>query len=228
MRRAGIEPARIHHIPHGVDLARFRPATADERTALRARLGLPRADTILTYTGRLLRGKGLEALVAAFADLARRHAGLRLMLVGSGAGQTLSVEDTLRAQVAAAGLSPHVTFTGRVDEVEVYLRASDVFVFPSEFEALGISLVEATACGLPCVASRTGGIVDVVDHDATGLLHDPGDKAGIVDAVSRLLADSALRERLGRAARERAEREYDWTRSVLRYRQMFAGLKAPA
>jgi glycosyltransferase involved in cell wall biosynthesis len=228
MRRAGIEPARIHHIPHGVDLVRFRPASAGERAALRARLGLPAGDTILTYTGRLLRGKGLDTLLAAFTELAPRHAGLHLMLVGSGAGQTLSVEDTLRAQVAAAGLSSRVTFAGRVDDVDAYLRASDVFVFPSEFEALGISLVEAAACGLPCVASRTGGIVDVVDHEATGLLHDPGDRAGLVDGVSRLLGDGALRERLGRAARAHAERDYDWTQSVERYRRLFSSLKGPA
>jgi len=228
MRVAGIDPARIHRIPHGVDLARFRPASVEERAALRARLGVPAADTVLTFTGRLLRGKGLETLLAVFTELAARHAGLHLMIVGSGAGQTLSIEDVLRAQVQSAGLSARVTFTGRVDNVDDWLRASDVFAFPSEFEALGISLVEAAACGLPCVASRTGGIVDVVDHDVTGLLHEPGDKAGLTAGIERLLADRPLRDRLARAARDRAEREYDWTRSVERYRQLFGGLKRPA
>jgi len=219
MRAAGIDPARIHRIPHGVDLARFRPASVEERAALRARLGLPASDTILTFTGRLLRGKGLETLLAAFTALAARHAGLHLMIVGSGAGQTLSIEDVLRARV---------TFTGRVDNVDDWLRASDVFVFPSEFEALGISLVEAAACGLPCVASRTGGIVDVVDHEVTGLLHEPGDNAGLAAGIERLLGDRPLRERLAKAARERAAQQYDWTRSVERYRRLFAALKRPA
>jgi glycosyltransferase involved in cell wall biosynthesis len=224
MRAAGIESRRIHRIPHGVDLLRFRPAIREERLALRARLGLPGDATLLTYTGRLLRGKGLETLLAAFAALAPRWSTLRLMLVGSGAGQTLSIEDALRREAAAAGVGDRVLFTGRVDAVEEYLRASDVFVFPSLFEALGISLVEAAACGLPCVASRTGGIVDVVEHEQTGLLHDPGDAAALAAALERVLTDEGLAARLGNAARQKAERELDVRTSLVRYQSLFEGL----
>ena len=228
MRAAGIDPGRVHHIPHGVDRDRFRPPTGEERAALRARLALPTGATLLTYTGRLLRGKGLETLLDAFTGLAPVRPGLVLMLVGSGAGQTLSVEDDLRARVSRSGLGDRVVFSGRVDNVEDYLRASDVFVFPSVFEALGISLVEAAACGLPCVASRTGGIVDVVEHDVTGLLHEPGDAGGLRAALALVLDDPALRARLGRGARGRAERDYDWRHSVTRYQELFEGVKARA
>jgi glycosyltransferase involved in cell wall biosynthesis len=78
-----------------------------------------------------------------------------LLLVGSGAGQALSVEAELRERVERQALGARVLFVGRVDAVEDYLRASDVFAFPSVFEALGISLIEAAACGLPGVGSRT-------------------------------------------------------------------------
>jgi len=220
MRAAGVPAERIARIPHGVDLATFRPSSADERALLRRRLGLPEG-TLLTYTGRLLRGKGLDVLLDAFARLAPRFPDLRLMVVGSGAGQSLSVEDALRARAAEPDLAGRVVFTGRVDDVADYLRASDVFVFPSLFEALGISLVEAAACGLPCVASHTGGIVDVIDHERTGLLHTPGDADQLVADLARVLTDTALARSLGAAARDRAEREFDVVLSLERYRSLF-------
>jgi len=158
MLGAGIPGERIVLLPHGVDTERFSPATAEEKLALRRELGLPEG-VLAVYSGRLLRGKGLETLLDAFAAIADRAAGLGLVLIGSGEGQALSIEDELRRRVAERGLGTRVAFAGRSERVEDFLRAADVFVFPSVFEALGIALVEAAACGLPAVASRTGGIV---------------------------------------------------------------------
>src|SRR6185436_7465257 len=78
---------------------------------------------------------------------------------------------------------------------------SDIFVFPSQFEGLGISLVEAAACGLACIGSRTGGIVDVIEHGRSGLLTEPGDVAGLTDAILRLARDPGARAALGAEAR---------------------------
>jgi glycosyltransferase involved in cell wall biosynthesis len=218
---AGVLPEKIAHLPHGVDTERFRPASPAERAALKARLGLPEASVVVTYTGRLLRGKGLETLVDAFALAAARHPAAHLLLVGSGGGQTLSVEDELRRRVSDAGLTDRVTFAGRVDAVEDYLRASDAFAFPSEFEALGISLIEAAACGLPAVGARTGGIVDVIEEGASGLLFEPRDVEGLATALDRLLGDAGLRERFGTRARAVALARFDLEDSVLRYRALF-------
>ena len=101
---AGVPAERVALIAHGVDTGRFRPADADEARALRAKLGLP-AGTLAVYTGRLLRGKGLELLLEAFASVAAELPDLRLVLVGSGAGQSLSVEDELRRRAAEASLA---------------------------------------------------------------------------------------------------------------------------
>ena len=100
--------------------------------------------------------------------------------------------------------SLRVTFAGRVDAVPDWLRAADVFAFPSLYEGLGISLVEAAACGLPAVGSRTGGIVDVIEDEVTGLLVPPGEAAALEDALVRLLSDSSGAAEMGRRARERA------------------------
>jgi glycosyltransferase involved in cell wall biosynthesis len=218
---AGVGPEKIAHLPHGVDTERFRPASPLERAALKTRLGLPEGSLVVIYTGRLLRGKGLETLVDAFATLAGRHPAAHLVLVGSGGGQALSVEDDVRRRVREAGLAGRVTFAGRVDAVEDYLRASDVFAFPSEFEALGISLVEAAACALPAVGARTGGIVDVIEEDGSGLMFAPRDVQGLASGLDRLLADPGLRERLGTRARAIARTRFDLEDSVLGYTSLF-------
>jgi glycosyltransferase involved in cell wall biosynthesis len=218
---AGAPEERVRLIPHGVDVARFRPASADERAALRTHLGLPAAARIVVYTGRLLRGKGVDTLVEAFHRIALRDDGVHLLIVGSGAGQSLSVEEDLRTRTREPGLDGRVTFAGRVDAVEDWVRAADVFAFPSVFEALGISLVEAAACGLPAVGSRTGGIVDVIEDGVTGFLVPPGEAAALEDALARLLGDATMRADMGRRARERAVRLFDAEGSLERYRSLF-------
>jgi glycosyltransferase involved in cell wall biosynthesis len=219
---ARVEPERIALLPHGVDTARYRPAAPQEKEALRQRLGLPVSGVIFGYTGRLLRGKGLEALVEAFAEMAAAAPQAHLLLVGSGEGQALSVEAELEAEVARRGIRSHVTFAGRVEEVDAWLRAMDVFVFPSLYEALGISLIEAASTGLPSVASRTGGIVDVVREGETGILVEPGRVADLRAAMSALLDDRPRRIALGEAAREDAVRRFGFAATVTRYRCLFA------
>ena len=222
---AGAPPERIVRLPHGVDTDRFSPASPGEKRALRARYGLPESRVIATYTGRLLRGKGLEALVDAFASLAAEQPRVHLMIVGSGEGQTLSVEGELKDSVRRRGLGDRVTFTGRVDDVAERLRASDLFVFPSEFEALGISLIEAAACGLPAIGARTGGIVDVIEDGASGLLVAPGDTSALLLAMRALATDSERRLQMGARARQIARDRFDMDDSVARYVALFRELR---
>jgi glycosyltransferase involved in cell wall biosynthesis len=220
MRDAGVPLERITLLRHGVDTERFRPADPAERAALRSRLGLP--DGILAvYSGRLLRGKGLETLLEALTQLAGETARLVLVLVGSGEGQTLSIEDELRQRSSEGRLAGRVVFTGRVEHVEDVLRAGDLFVFPSVFEALGIALVEAAACGLPAVASRTGGIVDVVEDGRSGRLVAPGDAGAFAAALRGLATDDALRAGMGREARAAALARFDERDGLRRYRALF-------
>lgn len=226
MRAAGVAGGRIALIPHGVDTRRFRPAEAGERAALRERLGLPRG-VLAVYAGRLLRGKGLETLLSAFAAVALDVPGLALVLVGSGEGQALSVEEDLRRRVRDAGLGDRVLFAGRQERVEDHLRAADLFVFPSVFEALGIALVEAAACGLPAVASRTGGIVDVVDDGRSGVLVPPGDEGALAGAIAVLARDGGRRAALAHAAREVALARFDWRDAFGRYRALFREVTPP-
>jgi glycosyltransferase involved in cell wall biosynthesis len=226
MAAAGVASERIVIIPHGVDTGRFRPADAEEKIALRKRLGLADGSAWVVFTGRLLRGKGIEVLLEAFRQVAASRPGVRLLIVGSGEGQALSVEEAVRASVAAGPLAGFVVFTGRVDDVEDYLRASDVFAFPSFFEAMPLSVLEAAACGLACVATAVGGIVDVLEDGRSGVLVQPGDASGLSAAIVALLGDAEQRRSLGTAARECIEARFDLDRSVERYRAVLEGVVA--
>jgi glycosyltransferase involved in cell wall biosynthesis len=217
---AGLPVEKVALIPHGVDTARFHPAPADERRAARARLGLPADACVIAFTGRLLRGKGLEDLLAAFARVAADVPSAHLLIVGSGAGQALSVEEDLRATALREGLATRVTFSGRLDDVSEALRAADVFAFPSVYEALGLSLIEAAATGLPAVGARTGGIVDVIEDGASGWLVSPGDALDLAARLRALVGDPAARARLGARAREIAVDRFDEARALVRYRAL--------
>lgn len=222
---AGFPSGKVHRIPHGIDMSEYAPVNAGRKIAQRGILGLPTDKTLVTYTGRLIEGKGLETLFAAMpalADIPELH----LVLIGSGSGQVISIEPWLRKQAEAAELRGRVTFTGRVDNVAAYLQASDIFVFPTLDEALGMSAVEAQACGLPAVASRTGGVPDIVEDGVTGILVPPGDAGALASGLRSLLADKGLRERFAAAARARAEERFALRTSVGRYAELFRSLTA--
>ena len=219
---AGIPPEKAVLLPHGVDTERFHPASPEQRRSARARFALPADALVIAYTGRLLRGKGLEDLLAAFARIAPEMPAAHLLVVGSGAGQSLSIEDALRAAVTRAGLDARVTFTGRLDDVADALRAADVFAFPSLFEGLGISLVEAAAAGLPAVGARTGGIVDVIEDGASGLLFTPGDVGDLAAQLRALAHDGDARARMGARARQVALARFDQRSALSAYRALLS------
>lgn len=191
--RAGIAPAdRFVTIPSGVALEGFRRAPGPS----------PHGATV-GCVARLVEVKGPLDLVEAMARVAPRFPRSRLVLVGDG---------PLRAQVEARirdlGLGDRVVLTGRLEDPAPALREMDVFVLPSHNEGMGRAAVEAMAAGLPVVATRVGGLPDVVTPDV-GLLVPPRDPDALAQAVGQLLADTELRHRLGEAGRTRAERFSD-------------------
>ena len=222
---AAFPAEKVHRIPHGIDMSEYAPVSPETKAALRRTLGLPADSLLLTYTGRLIEGKGLETLFTALRSLAGTR-DWHLVLVGSGSGQVISVEKAMREEAESGELKGRVTFTGRVDNVPAYLQASDVFVFPTLDEALGMSAVEAQACGLPAVASRTGGVPDIVEDGATGILVPPGEPAPLANGLRSLLEDVALRTRFAAAARARMVERFSFDTMVARYASLFRALTA--
>jgi glycosyltransferase involved in cell wall biosynthesis len=218
--RSGVPRERAHRIPNSVDVDRFSPATRSERAGLRSRLSLPPCATIVTFVGRLVSHKGLPLLLRVWKDLHAHHPDALLLLVGGGGLDLHNCEQELREYVAEQQLTECVRFTGDVENVADYLRASDAFVFPTEAEAFGIALVEAMACALPVVAARAGGVIDILEP-GSGLSVAAGDFAELRDAIDTLLRDPSLGARLGAGARRTAAERYSGDAVVDRYCSLF-------
>jgi glycosyltransferase involved in cell wall biosynthesis len=206
MVRIGIDRRRILDLPNGIDLARWHPVDAATKQALRDRLQLP-AGPLFTYVGRLSHAKGVLNLMSAWQVICERHPNAHLLIVGSGIGSYDDCEAELQALSRA--VAGRVTFTGQVVDTREYLQASDVFVQCSETEGFGLALVEAMACGLPCVSTPVGAARDVVQPNRNGLLIPIHDVDAIVAAIDQLLAAGANWQELGTAARKAVLLRYD-------------------
>jgi len=205
----GIPRERVHVIPNGVCLEEF--------SGIQDMRGTSPEFTIL-FVGRLYpRQKGLLPLIQALA-LLPESVGARLRLVGEDWGGAATV-----AKIASRlGVSGRITIVGRLSRVDLLREyaSADVFVLPSLFEPFGIVLLEAMASGLPVVASRTGGIPEIVDDGRTGCLVPPGDASALAYAIRQLAEDDALRQSLGRAGRERVI-SYSWKSLVPRVIEVY-------
>jgi glycosyltransferase involved in cell wall biosynthesis len=221
LRTQGVNPALIKMIPNSVDTRRFRPAKPQTRDELRQKLGIPARDKIVIFTGRLVSYKGLPLLLRVWRDIQRNHEGVGLLLVGSGGQDIHNCEAELKEYVSAYGLKDSVHFTGGVQNVHEYLQASDIFVFPTENEAFGISLIEAMACGLPVISTNVGGVKDILQNQQNGVAVQPGDFQGLYDALDALITDSSLSARLGRAAWQTVQNKYSAETVTQQYAKLF-------
>jgi glycogen(starch) synthase len=202
VRSHRLSRAQTHVVPNGVDVHDFAPGRSP---VFRERLGIPDDAVVIMTLGRLALDKGNDRALGAFAELRTDNA--RLAVVGEG-----EHEPELRRLAASRGIDDRVVFAGRVVQAEVpdALRAADVFWFPTlRDEAAPLVLPQAMASGLPVVASRIGGIPEVVAREGEeAILIPPGDAAALARATEPLLADAGARARMGEAARARAVAEY--------------------
>jgi len=225
LSKAGVRPDLVHPIPNAVDTKRFCPASEEERLALRERLGIPSSETVLIYTGRLVSYKGLPLLLRVWKEIRAEREGVRLILVGSGGLDIHNCESDLREYVRRHQLEDSVFFTGNIDNVPDYLRASDVFVLPSEDDAFPSSLVEAMACRLAVVVTPVGAMGSIVAHERSGLLVAPGDGGSLREALLRLVGDRSLQNRLGAAGERSVAERYGADLVTGRMLELFRSLR---
>jgi glycosyltransferase involved in cell wall biosynthesis len=220
----GIPPDRIARIPNGIDTAAFTPVDSVAQRQLRIDLGLPTGAFLFAYSGKLNRGKGLDMLVRAWARVRAVRKDAHLVLIGAGNQQFLSCETTLRGEAQARGLAASITFTGYVTRVADHLRACDAFVFPSESEALGLALIEAMSCGLPALASATGGILDIIEDGRNGRLLPVGDEAAWGEAMLELMRNAEQRQVWAEAGRRTALDSFSMTSAASAHEQLFQAM----
>ncbi len=194
--RDGVPEARTRVIYNGIDFTRL---TAPRATDLRPGLGIPPGTAVIGAVGSLIRRKGHDVLVRALALLAGEDAP-HLLVASDGPER-----GGLQRLVAELGLSARVHFLGYHDPIMDLYRSCDIIALASRADAFGLVLAEAGYCARPVVATRVGGIPEVVLDGETGLLVSPDDPAALAAALSRLAHDPALRARLGAAGCARAE-----------------------
>ena len=203
IRTARIDPLRASVITNIVDGARFHPAA-----------GNPGSPVIL-FIGRLAAEKGLMTLLEAFGQLLATRPDAELRIVGPDASgtETGAYRRDCLAWVTARGLADRVRFLGEIPHAELpaQIRQAGVVAVPSVWgEPCGLVVLEAMACGVPVVASRVGGIPELVDDGRTGLLVPPADPPALAAALARALADAAGRHDAYRLGPERIARRHAW------------------
>jgi glycosyltransferase involved in cell wall biosynthesis len=211
-----LRPPAIETLHHGLDWNDFSQ-TAMTPTA-RREFWIPLSAPLIGTVANFRREKGHRYLLEAFGKVREAHPDTRLLLVGQG-----PLEGETRRRAADQGLDGSVIFAGYRDDALRILPTFDVFVLPSQHEGLSIALLEAMALGRPIVATRVGGVPEVVEDGVTGFLVPPRDPAALAAAIVTLLESPALRERMGEAARRRAT-HFDIRSSVRRVEQVYEEL----
>lgn len=205
--RWGVKPGRVARLPVGGLPGASPAATVVTR---------PGPKTLLTVA-RLVPRKGIDTVLAALPQVLASYPDAHYVVVGSGPD-----ESRLRSLVRQHGLDGKVRFVGAVgrEQLAAHYAECDLFVMPAreaadgEVEGFGLAFLEAASFGKPAIAGRSGGQQDAVLDGLTGLVVDPHDPAAVAGAIVRLLEDGALRMRLGRAARDRVERECTWEQTA--------------
>ena len=210
-------PARLHVINPGI----HQPVEADKNTIARIGAQLGQHGPVLISVARLQRRKGHNKIIRLLPKLLPKYPDLFYVIIGQGSEQA-----SLQKLVQTLKLESHVLFAGTTSDAELsaYLDRSHLFLMPgntdgNDVEGFGIAYIEAAYHGIPAVAGRSGGATEAVIDEQTGLLCSTGDETAFFAAVSRLLGDEILHERMGENAQQRAQ-SLLWTKVIDEYEKL--------
>jgi len=190
--RLRIPNSKIHVVKRGVDIERFRPFGKREKA--RKELGIKKNNVVILFVGRLEQVKGIDYLLQAAKQLLKEHNYLTFMFAGEG---------TLRRKYEemTQSIRENVIFLGFRNDICQLMNAADIFVLPSRSEAHPISVLEANACGLPVVASRVGGIPEMITDGVNGICVKPKNANELAEALRKLITNPSLAEEMGKKGR---------------------------
>ena len=199
--KRGIPDGKIRLIPNGIDIDRFKPDGAKRGT--RVRWGVKEGTFVLGTVGRLNKEKGHTYLIEAMREIIKKHPETVLVIVGDG-----PLKEELISCTKNNDLKEYVIFTGNQEDMPSIYAMIDLFTLPSLTEGTPLVLLEAMAMQKPIIATKVGGVPQVIRDGETGILVRPGDSVGLAEGILKLLDDSSLASRLGRNARLLVEKEF--------------------
>jgi glycosyltransferase involved in cell wall biosynthesis len=208
-------------IPYGMNVEEFAISYTKEES--REKLGLSRNKNIILFVGVLGSHKGPDILIKAMQKIIKSVSDVKLVFVGRG-----PLREELEIMSKKIGINEHVKFTGFIGSTfkkMLYYKSADIFVLPSTMrhESCGIVNLEAMACGVPIVASKIGGVPDVVKDGENGLLVPPKDSEALADAIIYLLENEDVRDKMGKNGRKRVK-GYSWEKIVEMTEKVYEGL----
>lgn len=233
--KAGIPASKITKTSRMLDLERFRPVNDQDKMELREALGLPKKSFIVSFVGEIAYRKGVDILIESFEKVAKVVSGKPVFLVligpedicvdGYGSNNALFVERIKKAIAESAYIRDKVLFTGLVDNVDEYLKSSDLFVFPSRREGLGKAILEAAACGLACIVSPLDGIskYDIFKGENEGIISELSSDS-FADTMLSVIIDEEKRRLMGRNARKRVCQDFNFDIVVNRYIEVYKSI----
>ncbi len=210
--QGGFPPAKLRVIPNGIDLTR----NSTSETLDRSRLSVPVDRRILLCVGRLHEQKGFDWLLELAPELFKRLPEHDLVLVGDGPERR-----SLGAAASRLGIHERVHFVGWSPDVSQWMQAAEVLLLPSRWEGMPNVLIEAMGCGLPVVATSVEGVNEVLGPLAAGQAVPFGDDAAFVDAVCKIIGDSALRAKLGADNHARIQDEFSLRAMISKYEELY-------
>jgi phosphatidyl-myo-inositol dimannoside synthase len=218
LRRMGVAAAKIHRLGGGVDSERFYPDT-EAAEGLRAELQL-QAQPVICTVSRLARHKGHPYVLQALRQVIEKLPDTHYVIVGEG-----PYRPELDRLVEQYGVGEHVTFAGRVsdEQLRAYYTMAEVMAMPSfdipghPNEGLGLTYLEANACGTPVIGADSGGVSEVIEDGASGLLVPPRDHRALAEALLKLLQDPEYAAKLGEYGRRRVLEDFSWPQVAERF-----------
>jgi len=203
LRAADILDTHIRLIPSGIDSKQFVP-NSDRRASIRRQYDLTEDAPLVLAVGALVERKSHRTLIDAAARLKQNGILLHYLICGAG-----PLRAALETQTRALGLNSQVHFAGFCHDLPAHLAAADFFVHTPLWEGLGIAVLEALAAGLPVVASRVGGIPELITDQVTGLLIPPKDASALETALTRYVHNPDWAKTLGQAGQAAAHARFD-------------------
>lgn len=214
-RAAAARHARAIAIHPGIDVERFASARAAQRETMRSSFGVSADQPLVGIVGRLQPWKGQHIFLRAAARVASRYPAARFLIAGDALGGfSAGYPAELRSLAADLGIADRVIFAGARTDVPAVLAALDVFVHASVEEPFGIVIVEALAAGVPVVATRGGGVGEIVTDGTDGFLIECGDDEQMAGRIGAVLSDAALASRVSAAGQDRARAAFTAQRMV--------------
>jgi glycosyltransferase involved in cell wall biosynthesis len=196
---------KVDVIPNAIEPRNYQTSSNPEE--VRKRYGIGWGEKLVLCVGRLVPQKGIEYFIRAIPKIAKQYPNAKYIIVGEGWSR-----DLLEAESRACGHADKIRFTGFAPDKEVIdlMTSADVLVVPSIYEPFGIVALEGMATGVPVVASKVGGLAEVIEHDRTGLFVYPREPESIAWGITRILSDPDHANWLANNAREKLHNAYSW------------------